>query len=135
MSFIETIRQVLFRRTYWRESLVIFVSLITLMLLYTFRIGDYAGVAVGFRWLIPPMPLIILFAGVLLDRALSRRNLALFLIFMFCIAFGAQQWRIDGRPWMRSRWTTLYTNKGIKAYPIRIKGTANKYLPPKMRLQ
>jgi len=118
LGLFELIRQLIFRKAFWREALVVLLPFVALFLFYALLTDNYGGTSVGFRWLIPPMPLIILFAGLIIDKKWSIRALPISLLFVFLIAVGLHQNENSGRPWMNSRWQSLYERNGIRAYPI-----------------
>jgi hypothetical protein len=55
-------------RRYWRESLLCAAALLAFFGFYIFRTRNYGGWCVGMRWLVPVMPLLLLYFGLWLDR-------------------------------------------------------------------
>ncbi len=60
-------------RCYLRESLVCAGALAAFFVYYIFRSRNYGGWCVGMRWLVPVMPLLLLYFGVWLDRVRMTR--------------------------------------------------------------
>ena len=68
----ELIRSLRHRR-YLRESLVCAGAIAAFLVYYIFRSRNYGGWCVGMRWLVPVMPLLLLYFGVWLDRVRLTR--------------------------------------------------------------
>ncbi|MEY4548474.1 MAG: hypothetical protein RL685_4669 [Pseudomonadota bacterium] len=63
----------LWRRVWLRESLLTLAALCAFFGFYIFRSRNYGGWCVGMRWLVPVMPLLLLYFGLWIDRVrLSR---------------------------------------------------------------
>lgn len=60
-------------RTYLRESLVVLSVLLMVFYFYIFRTRNYGGWCVGMRWLVPFMPLLLLYFGAWFDRVKLTR--------------------------------------------------------------
>lgn len=61
------------RRRYLAESLVCLGALAAFLGYYIFRTRNYGGWCVGMRWLVPVMPLLLLYFGLWLDRVRITR--------------------------------------------------------------
>jgi hypothetical protein len=62
----------LWRRVRLAESLVVTGVVVSMLGFYIFRTRNYGGWCVGMRWLVPLMPLLLLYFGHWLDRARLR---------------------------------------------------------------
>ena len=91
-------------RRYWRESLLSAAVLVAFFGFYIFRTRNYGGWCVGMRWLVPVMPLLLLYFGLWLDRVrLTRAWWALVLPAFLVSCFNVQ----DGltSPFQYSVWS------------------------------
>jgi hypothetical protein len=63
----------LWRRQWLRESLLSLAALCAFLGFYIFRSRNYGGWCVGMRWLVPVMPLLLLYFGLWIDRVRLTR--------------------------------------------------------------
>jgi hypothetical protein len=63
----------LWRRVHLRESLLSLAALSAFLIFYIFRTRNYGGWCVGMRWLVPVMPLLLLYFGLWIDRVRLTR--------------------------------------------------------------
>ncbi len=127
----------LLRRRYVAESLVALGCLVAFLTFFIVRTRNYGGWSVGMRWLIPVMPLLLLYFGMWVDRVqLTKRLWALVLPALLVGAFHVQDgltspfqfsvWHnwLDGKP-NRNRQGKLFNVAKRKAKkPKRSKAAA-----------
>ncbi len=58
----------------FRETLAIAGAGVAMILLYIFKTTNYGGMCIGFRWLIPVIPLFLIFFAVWVDDRIARKK-------------------------------------------------------------
>jgi hypothetical protein len=102
---MELCRHAARKLSYAAEAWMILVPSVVLTLFYIMWTNNYGGWSVGFRWLIPPMPLFILFSGIWLERHLSRKIVLLYILF---ISTGMFHVLTSETPWQLSIWQRMF---------------------------
>ena len=100
---IESAKRSMERSPIGRIAAQTFICFLVLMTFYELYTTHYGGSCYGLRWMIPMMPILILFATVWLDRRPTPPRTLLFLSFLavgvtttyFCLREG---------PWRQTRW-------------------------------
>jgi hypothetical protein len=85
------------------EALVVGASLLVSITFYTLTTKNYGGVCVGFRWLLPITPLVLLFTADWLASVRTRWGYALFAVLLAVSQFHATAGL--GNPWQDSKWS------------------------------
>ncbi|MCB9597676.1 MAG: hypothetical protein H6719_33475 [Sandaracinaceae bacterium] len=100
----QAVLQVRDRRPLWREALVALVALVVVGVAMILRTHNYGGACVGFRWLIPVMPLLILLCLPFLESAGSRGRIAIavagFVSFTTFVNAAVHPWSHSGVHWL-----------------------------------
>jgi hypothetical protein len=81
----ELIRSLRHRR-YFAESLVSAGAILAFLAFFIFRSRNYGGWCVGMRWLVPIMPLLLLYFGLWLDRVRVTRPLWVVVLLAFSVS-------------------------------------------------
>ncbi len=101
---IEAARAVRERSPLWREALITLVGLVVIGGAMIVRTPNYGGACVGFRWLIPVMPLLILFCVRWLERtgSMTRGGLAVafFVSITTFVNAAVHPWSHSGVHWL-----------------------------------
>jgi hypothetical protein len=84
------------------EAIVVGGSLLVLIVFYTLTTKNYGGVCLGFRWLLPITPLVLLFVADWLAKVRTRASLWVFASLLAISYFHAFSGL--GNPWISSRW-------------------------------
>jgi hypothetical protein len=69
-----------------RESLVCALALSAFLVFFIFRTRNYGGWCVGMRWLVPVMPLLLLYFGLWIDRIRVTRLLWALVLSAFMVS-------------------------------------------------
>jgi hypothetical protein len=85
------------------EALVVAGSLVALVVFYLFTTTNYGGLCVGFRWLLPAVPLLLLYVASFITTA-RHRLLAVALVAIFLVVNSYSLWDALATPWQVSRW-------------------------------
>ena len=93
---------------YLAEAIVIGLALFALVGFYTLTTKNYGGLCAGFRWLLPIVPLLLLFVAEWLSQLRKRVWFALFLVLMAVGQFHAYA-ALRG-PWEPSSWDRWLTS-------------------------
>jgi hypothetical protein len=100
----------LFRRaTHRREAILVTTITLILIAFYTYWTRNYGGWSVGFRWLIPVMPPLVLFLGVWVDGITLRPWKLGILAALFSVSAFSTQDAVSG-PFQFSRWHNWLEN-------------------------
>ena len=96
---------------------ILMIGSIIPFLFYLFYTHDYSGVALVIRWLIPMMPMFILFAGVWLEKHFSPIPLIIFLTLLFIGHYHLYQYDTawEYPKWRDSSWVQYCEGK-IRAF-------------------
>jgi hypothetical protein len=98
----ELLRSIRHRR-YFAESLVCAGVVLAFIAFYIFRSRNYGGWCVGMRWLMPAMPLLLLYFGLWVDRVRLTRPLWLAVLLAFSVSCFHVQDALDS-PFQFSVW-------------------------------
>jgi hypothetical protein len=98
----ELLRSIRYRR-YLAESLVCAGVVLAFLAFYIFRSRNYGGWCVGMRWLVPVMPLLLLYFGLWLDRVRLTRPVWLAVLLAFSVSCFHVQDALDS-PFQFSVW-------------------------------
>lgn len=85
------------------EAIVVGASLLASITFYTLTTKNYGGICIGFRWLLPITPLVLLFTADWLASVRTRWGYALFAALLAVSQFHASAGM--GNPWVESRWS------------------------------
>ncbi|MEZ4340278.1 MAG: hypothetical protein R3B82_26950 [Sandaracinaceae bacterium] len=101
---IEALRAIRARADLWREALITLVALVLIGGAMIVRTPNYGGACVGFRWLIPVMPLVILFCVRWLERTGSMWRggmaIAFFVSVTTFVNAAVHPWSHSGIHWL-----------------------------------
>lgn len=132
LSLIELVRNLRRKATYFREALVVTAIAVLWLTFYIFRSNNYGGWSVGVRWLVPLMPLLLLFFGIWVQRArLSAYKWALVAVFFAVGAYHTQD-ALSG-PFQFSRWQNFIEGKPNRNRTTEIFDKDREQPPPRPR--
>jgi len=97
------------RRRQALEALVIGVPLLVMIVFYAFKTKNYGGNAAGFRWLLPGVPITLLFVAHA-TSILQRRAV----LWLFLLCFSVSQYQVHAAfrdPWQKTKWEQWFTQK------------------------
>lgn len=84
------------------EAIVVGASLLASITFYTLTTKNYGGHCIGFRWLLPITPLVLLFTADWLASVRTRWGYAIFAALLAVSQFHASA--SLGNPWQKSKW-------------------------------
>jgi hypothetical protein len=96
------------------EALVVAGSLVALVVFYLFTTKNYGGLCVGFRWLLPAVPLLLLYVANFVAAA-RRRRLAVVLVAILLVVNTYSLRDALVTPWQVSRWQTQLAALGFSS--------------------
>jgi hypothetical protein len=113
IALVALVTQLVRRGRYVAEALVIGSALCMLICFYTVSTKNYGGLCAGFRWFIPIVPMLMVFAAQWLSHVRCRAGFAIFLLLMLVGQFHA--YAALPHPWEVSSWDRWLASRQQKA--------------------